>query len=81
MSEVLGFGGRVRTSWGGGVEVKNNTETVGCKNAKSIRISYVNNSKVVADIVINIIVVCEIFVIWSYCTEVVEGSGLGQLKP
>ena len=82
MVEVLGFGGRIRTNWGGGGGgVKNKTETVNCKNAKSIKISYVNNSKLVADIVINIIFVCEIFVMWSYYTKVVEGRGLGQLRP
>ena len=80
--EVLGFGGRVRTNWGrgGGLGVKSKTETVNCKNAKSIKISYVNNSKLVADIVININFVCETFVIWSYYTKVIEGRGLTQLS-
>ena len=61
--------------------MKNKTETANCKNAKSIKISYVNNSKLVADIVINIILVCEIFVIWSCYTKVVDGMGLDQFWP
>ena len=39
-------------AWGVGGRVKNKAETVNCKNAKSIKISYINNSKLVADIVI-----------------------------
>ena len=66
---------------GGWVGVRNKTETVNCKNAKSIKISYVNISKLVADIVINISFVCEVFVIWNYYTKVLEGRGLGQLRP
>ena len=59
---------------GGGAGVKNRTGTVNCKNAKSIKISYLNNSKVVADIVIDIIFVCEVFVIWSYYRRRGQGS-------
>ena len=61
--------------------VKNKTETVNCKNAKSIKISYVSNSTPVADIVINIIFVFEIFVIWSCYSKVVDGIGLDQFRP
>ena len=65
----------------GGIRRRNKTETVSCKNAKSIKISYVNNSKLVGGVVINILFVCEIFVIWSCYTKVVDGRGLGQLRP
>ena len=66
---------------GGRIGVKNKTETVNCKNAKSIKISYVNNSKLVADIVINIIFVCEIFVVWSCYTIVADGMGPDPFRP
>ena len=45
-----------------------------------MKISYANNSKLVADIVIDIIFVYKIFVIWSYYTKVVKGRGLWPIE-